>query len=266
VKDEPIAGEFLDAREEGTLAHEALGRAFEHVRGLLSERRRDVARIVAEADRGLAALAEESTSPVLRLELERIREMVLFHVTRFAEDDEWDFVAAEQRFGGGDAWPALAISDGSEHVTFRGSIDRVDVSRRSGRPRVIDYKRSRSTVLAAPRALGDTMFQVPLYALTAQRALRAEGSTGRYLPLRPRDFETASQIEEAMVRAEADLHRETPAGPALIEHLALLVVKSIRDGDVRPAPRDVRTCDHCSARGGCRKPRFAVPDASEDES
>lgn len=92
------------------------------------------------------------------------------------------FRAAEHRFGFGGA-PAVAVDlPGGQNVSFRGSIDRVDVAPDGG-VRVYDYKSGRSgsyEEIARPK--GDYVdhgkrLQLPIYALAAEEAFGTPGTS-----------------------------------------------------------------------------------------
>jgi len=40
----------------------------------------------------------------------------------------------------------------------------------------------------------------------------------------------------------------------------------VREGHLAPTPADEAECRTCSVSGGCRKPRFAMKPADEDEA
>jgi RecB family exonuclease len=103
-------------------------------------------------------------------------------------DESWDFALAEQTFGARAeiSWKALDLSGEDVALSLRGSIDRVDRSRDGRTLRVVDYKRSKSTVRDAGSSLGETALQVPLYACIAARELGL-AATGAYVPTQARD-------------------------------------------------------------------------------
>src|SRR6185312_15964454 len=127
--------------------------------------------------------AELGASPLRRLAVASVRESVAAVVAWSLADDGWDFDRAEQPFGDArrGSWPALVIDDGEQRLALRGSIDRVDVARAGGAIRAIDYKSSKSGAESGMRELGDTAFQVALYARVAADALGAGDRSGAYV-------------------------------------------------------------------------------------
>src|SRR5690606_36702948 len=120
------------------------------------------------------------------------------------EDLDWDFFAAEQVFGpeprrsaspspsaradgaepsASPPWPSFAIPSGDAlgALWLRGSVDRVDRAPGGASARVVDYKRSKSTVPSAMGALGEPALQVPLYAVVVRPELRLP-TTGKSSP------------------------------------------------------------------------------------
>src|SRR5690606_18797480 len=115
--------ELPDAREEGNLGHSALAAAMLAARDEWPRRPRDVAKIVAA---GLAAAdavltASAGHAPLRAIVRLRVRESVRAVLLRACEDEAWDFVAAEQAFGKGKAWPPFGIDDGRTELWLRGS-------------------------------------------------------------------------------------------------------------------------------------------------
>jgi RecB family exonuclease len=254
--------ELPDAREAGTLTHRALAAAFTATAPLWSERPRDAARILALAEQATEeVLQQQSVASVLRrLALARVRAGVSAVLAWSLADENWDFVHAEAPFGDRrDAWPPLVLDDGASRVALRGSIDRVDVAHGRAAVRAIDYKTSARAAESGMRELGDTAFQVPLYARAAADALRRPERRGLYLFVqRPGDvgakvakeFEGAWNTLHAREKEDRDL--------TLLEAAAIRVVRRVREGAIAPRPHDESACARCDASGGCRKPRFAI--------
>ncbi len=248
-------------RDEGTLVHEALARAFNACKIHLSlpPSRRNAEETIALGLAAANAGFAEETPEVIR---ERVRASVKALLAVAIEDVTYTFQLAEQSFGGHDSpWPAHRITDGDRTLVVRGQIDRVDVS--AGSVRVIDYKRRTNAIKKVLRKLGETSLQVPLYACVAARVLgRQKGESG-FLPTDPRDLGDAGTtprgLSDAMARVLADEN-----GLAVIERRALDIVTTIRAGDVRPLPRDPNQCGYCAHDGGCRKPRFTIEHEHEE--
>jgi ATP-dependent helicase/nuclease subunit B len=258
--------ELPDARESGTLVHEALAAAFKATEAMWAVRPRDADAIRARALDAVDALvrADDAGSVLRRLALARLREGVLAVIDWSLADEAWDFALAEQRFGDPDAasWPALRIDDGVTALALRGSIDRVDVGHHRAAVRAIDYKSSKAAVEAGMKNLGETVFQIALYARVAAAAKVARELDGLYVPTQKRDV-AAMRTRDAFAALWAELH-EPDGGRARIEGRALAIVRGVREGALHPRPSDPRACDHCALSGGCRKPRFAITLADDD--
>jgi hypothetical protein len=274
-------GELPDAREEGNLLHEALAAAFSATASAWSERPRPAERIRAEtlaaADEVLArATGHAALRAVTRL---RVRDAVRAVVDASLADETWDFAHAERSFGGArgvrpagakveaEPWPPLVLDDGRERVTLRGGIDRIDLAHRRDAARVVDYKRSKSTVTASTSSLGETALQIPLYACVVARHEDLP-TTGVYLPTQPRDLaDEASSSGRSGARARGrmdELVRKDADGLAPIERRALEILGRVRRGDLVPVPVDDGECQRCSVSGACRKPRFAMAALEDD--
>jgi RecB family exonuclease len=244
-----------DAREEGTLTHEALAAAFTATRPRWAERPRDGEAILREGLAAAEKLLEERgvETGLRRLALSRTLASVAAVLAWSAADQEWDFLLAEQPFGSAQegAWPALVVSDS---LRLRGQIDRVDARHGASGARVLDYKRrSRES-----SRLGATSLQLPIYAVAAGSALGGPVEGG-YVPFTPRDL--ASHRASG---AHAGTMRELVSGddPAVLKIAAELVDK-MRRGALAPRPREERACTRCELDGGCRKPRFAIEPEEE---
>ncbi|WP_394843686.1 PD-(D/E)XK nuclease family protein [Pendulispora brunnea] len=261
AREKEPASDVPDARQAGTLVHEALAAAFVATLPLWRERPRDAEGIRAlaleAADRVLAR--ERAASPLRRMALEQTRDDVRKVIDYSIADESFDFALAEQPFGDGreESWPALRFGHGDEAVSIRGSIDRVDRSPDLRGIRIIDYKRSPRTAKDTQRDVTGSSFQVPLYAHIAQEVLAAAYAEGLYLPYHQLDRTYsvagyANAWKESMGESESGVKVRT-----------LTVIGHVREGDVAPLPGDPRVCDRCAYDGACRRPRFVV--AEEDE-
>jgi hypothetical protein len=269
ARDRDRRGELPDAREEGTLLHEALAAAFRATADLWGVRPRDAVRI---EERALAAVDEVLSrelvgSPLRDVVLARARDDARAVLAWSLADDRWDFSRAEQSFGDGSdgAWPALRLETSCGALSLRGKIDRVDVGHLERRVRAIDYKRSKRKALEGAKDLGETAFQVPLYALVASRALGRPGMEGLYVPTGARDLRPDHRARDAFAAALAAALADD-GGTTRAERSAATLVAEMRKGALAPLPRDKRACAHCEVRGGCRQPRFAVTPDEEEES
>ncbi|MEA2750610.1 MAG: ATP-dependent helicase/nuclease subunit [Myxococcales bacterium] len=271
ARETDLKDELPDAREEGTLVHEVLAAAFVATRDLWLRRPRPAAEIL---ERGLAAAEDvlerwQGHAPLRAIVRLRVSDAVRAVLGLAIADDTWDFVLAEQAFGGrGDnAWKALDLADTDVTLSLRGTIDRVDRAHDGRMLRVVDYKRSKTTVRDAGSSLGETALQVPVYACVAGREL-ALPATGVYVPTQARDVAVeAKPNARAAQRMDELLARPTGAGLNEIEHRALAIVMSARSGALAPIPAHESECRYCAVSGGCRKPRFAmapVDDADDD--
>ena len=271
ARETDVKDELPDAREEGTLIHEVLAAAFVATGELWAERPRQHAEIL---ERGLAAADEvlqrwqghAALRAIVRL---RVSDAVRAVLGLAIADESWDFALAEQAFGarGAASWSALDLTDNDVTLSLRGSIDRVDRAHDGRMLRVVDYKRSKSTVRDAASGLGETALQVPLYACVAGRELGLL-ATGAYVPTQARDVVIeAKPTARATQRMEELLARPPGGGVNEIERKALAIVMSARSGALSPVPAHESECRYCAVSGGCRKPRFAMApvDETDDE-
>ena len=261
--------ELPDAREEGTLIHAALAAAFLATRELWPRRPRPEADVLARGEAAAAAVLDawQGHAPLRAVVRLRVRDAVRAVLGAALADDTWDFALAEQPFGDRmpETWPTFVLGDGA--LRLRGSIDRVDRAHDGRALRVIDYKRSKSTVQSSNGSLGETALQVPLYARIAEQALTLP-STGAYLATQARDVASWSK-PNAKAAARMDELVTRPSRDALseIEERALAIVHAVRAGRLSPIPATEGECRLCAFSGGCRKPRFAMdPEEVDEES
>jgi RecB family exonuclease len=252
-----------DAREEGTLVHEALAAAFRATAPLWRARPRDSHAVL---DGALAAAratldGERAASPLRRIALDRALADVRAVVEWSLADDGWDFALAEQPFGDDSpsTWPALLLEHEGTALHLRGRIDRIDRGPSSG-VRVVDYKRSKRRALDVA-GLGVTDLQVPLYARASARQLGASFAAGLYLPTGARDL-PGFEVKTAFATRWSELLEED-GGIARIERRAIDLVRPLRKGALAPLPDDEHACTTCPFDGACRRPRFAIPSADE---
>lgn len=258
-----------DAREEGILLHAALAAAFTAAADLWARRPRPAEEILAAAagavERVLAA--HRGHAPLRALARVRVREGVRAVLLDAVADEAWDFALAEQAFGmharsGHAPWPAFDLEgEGDVALVLRGSIDRVDRAHDRSAARVIDYKRTKSTVRASAGGAGESAVQVPLYACVASRALGVP-ATGLYLAAQARDVAASKPTARMQAKMDELLAREG-AALAPIERRVLAVVAGVREGRLAPLPVDEAVCRTCAVSGGCRKPRFAMTPAED---
>ncbi|MBX3187557.1 MAG: PD-(D/E)XK nuclease family protein [Labilithrix sp.] len=262
------AEELPDAREEGTVVHEALAAAFGATRELWPRRPRDEEAILT---RGLAAADRvlelwQGHAPLRVVVRLRVSDAVGAVLRAALADEIWDFALAEQAFGGRGAasWPPFVLARDELRLTLRGTIDRVDRAHDGRAHRVVDYKRSKSTVRKASSALGETALQVPLYACEVSRELGLP-ATGLYTPTQARDVAPDAKPSAKIEQQMEELVRRTD-GLAEVERRALDLVARARAGALAPIPADESECRTCAVSGGCRKPRFAMTPEEEGEA
>lgn len=135
----------------------------------------------------------------------------------------------------------------AQRLALKGRIDRVDALRSSGALRIVDYKAKRQDGL---RKLVRTPFedtQLAFYAalLAAARGRPAGGIEAGYLALDDRDA-------VALL-----LHRDVEASAArLLDGIAADFAR-LRAGATLPALGEGAACEHCRARGLCRRDHWA---------
>lgn len=267
AREADLKDELPDAREEGTLIHEVLAAAFLATRESWPRRPRPAAQIL---ETGLAAAESvlerwQGHAPLRAIVRLRVSDAVRAVLGLAIADENWDFVLAEQAFGARSdtTWKALDLADADVTLSLRGTIDRVDRAHDGRFLRVVDYKRSKSTVRDAGSSLGETALQVPLYASIASRVLGLP-ATGVYVPTQPRDIavDTKPNVRAAH-RMEELVARNADEGLNEIERRALSVVMSARSGALAPIPAHESECRYCAVSGGCRKPRFAMAPADD---
>jgi hypothetical protein len=251
LDDDPRTDDAPDRREEGILAHEALGAAFTAAAALWPARPRDRGAIEVAARAASNAVLARSGGALVRASLDRIRLEVERIVALAIDDEDWNFAWAERGFGNaGDEWPALVLEDARGRVALRGRIDRLDTARDA--VRAVDYKRRVS--LPAIVELGASAIQVPLYAIVARRGLGVRDAQGRYLStISPAKNATTSFQDrfDALVAEDA-------SGGSEATRAALDRIHTLRAGDVAPVPTAPKWCASCGLDGACRRPRFAV--------
>jgi ATP-dependent helicase/nuclease subunit B len=251
-----ILDEIIDPREEGTLLHGALAAAFGATRELWASRPRDAARIRSLADRAATeALARApAASRLRRAALREIREAVLRVVAWSLADEQWDFSRAETA-------QTVVLDDNRGKITLRGSADRVDMGHGRDELRVIDYKRGEEGARRLTSELGETSFQIAVYAKGASEALNVPATAGVYLPTRRL---APSFVPKDTAGAWGRSHALEDGTPHFVRR-ALDLVTRVRSGDIEARPANPETCRTCDFDGICRKPRFVILSALEEE-
>ena len=259
-----LLSEVVGPREEGILLHGALAAAFDATREQWAARPRDANGIRAAADRAAAAFLrrETVTSRLLRAALDEVGDRVASVVEWSLRDEGWDFALAEAAFGKrADTWDAVVLADAQTMLRLAGSMDRVDVSHDGAALRIIDYKRSEDGARRLTDELGESSFQLAVYARAAARALGKPATSGMYLATRRLSpvYRTRGR-EAAWLRANA-----LEEGLARFERRALDRMRSVREGDLAPRPASPGVCRFCDHDGACRKPRFVIEGTLADD-
>jgi ATP-dependent helicase/DNAse subunit B len=175
---------------------------------------------------------------------------------------DWEPQGLELRFGFTDepeSLPPLTLGEGSDRVTVRGMIDRLDVDPSgSGRAIVRDYKTgSARAEWAGARWQADRQLQVALYMVAVRRLLGLEPVAGLYQPLggndlRPRGvFLDGASVPDSVVGNDARSAEDLDRVLADAETRAVALAAQLRTGELKPCPQ---TCsrDGCSYPGICR--------------
>lgn len=267
ARDDVFDEETPDAREEGTLLHEALFVALRSIETMLRDRPRNEDSLTSTALTALDAFfATKKLSGALRDVMEaRVRDSVKAVLAWTIRDDMWNVAALEQPFGDprGEGWPALSIADAEGAISLRGTIDRVDTSLDGASVRAIDYKRNASKAKPSVAEIGRTLFQVPVYAVAAKEVEKKGRAEGMYLPVLAKDLPPSHRVDE---KFRAALLEKLDGDPPPIADALLRIVKSARKGSFLPKPDDDTTCTYCHLEGACRRPRFAIkPDEVEED-
>jgi RecB family exonuclease len=250
-------GEHADARERGTLVHRALEYAFEGVRehGVGDDPSRVLAAARAHAEAGLGL--PTALAPLRREAIDQAVADAVAVVARALVLDAGGalrFRHAEQAFGSGDAWPALALHpgegedpEGRATVWVDGQIDRVDVALDGSAASVVDYKTGR---IPAIEDHGRTAFQLPLYAAVVAQQLGVDDVSALYVAVRQRGF-----VDEW---PRADEARRALGGRRVEAVIAARRVMLAQwRGEIDPRPAKATLCARCEARDVCRRPAAA---------
>lgn len=243
------------ALERGNLLHEALFLAFHTARDL-PDALDPAAASAAIRGRLEAALLGGATG-VLNVEARRMCIDDAMQVVDLARNtpDDLHFAMGEVKFGKPDDPLGVlrATSATGVDVWFEGKIDRVDLSADRRRARVIDYKSGRAP---RGRAIGDTSFQLPLYALAVRQSLNVVETSAYYLSLRRGgDVETTPREARAQVLdGDALTVAATNAANAIVR---------VHSGELGPRPRTAGRCAWCTSRDICRRPAVSSSSSSD---
>jgi ATP-dependent helicase/nuclease subunit B len=268
VRSSEDLGEPADARERGTLVHRALEYAFEGVRehGLGAAGGDDPARLLAaaraHAEAGLGL--PTALAPLRREAIDQaVTDAVAVVARALHAGGSMRFLHAEQSFGSGDAWPALALHPGADEdpdgppaVWVDGQIDRIDVALDGSTARVVDYKTGK---IPAIEEQGRTAFQLPLYAAVVAQQLGVGEVSALYVAVRQRGF-----VDEQPRGDEA--RRALGARRVEAAIAARRVMLAQWRGEVDPRPAKATLCARCEARDVCRRPAAAPIDEAAPRS
>jgi len=246
VRDETI-GDGLNARERGTLIHEALAVA------LSGSRERfgcaDPADLEREALERAANFLRSHTSSNLRAAAlaAALDDVAALLRWSFANADGIWFAEAERGFGGGAEWSALPVG---EHFVS-GRIDRIDSNSDGSAVRIIDYKTGKVQLGGAQ---GEQLLQPWLYAKKVAEQYGAKRVSSGYLTLQRRKPEWKSALPESEPETEAVREKLVRADE---------LIRALREGRVTARPPLPSSCTHCDARDICRRPLSAPHEAGE---
>ncbi|HEY1523493.1 MAG TPA: PD-(D/E)XK nuclease family protein [Solirubrobacteraceae bacterium] len=244
-----------------TILEEVVGRLD---RAITPESLRDAERLLAEVMADMPPTISPGRPASVRAGVQAgIRADLLRYLRHEAGDGtDWKPVGLEQHFGFEDdegSLPALVLGGEDDQVLVRGSIDRVDVDRESGRRAIIrDYKSgTRRDEWHGSRWRTDDQLQVALYMLAARQLMDLDPVAGLYQPLGGNDLRGRGiYVKEAGVgdrlvatdaREPSELDDELHAASARAVELA----HRLRTGALEPCPQ---TCSRqgCAYPGICR--------------
>jgi len=256
IRAQTLETEF-DAREQGSLAHDVLARAYASMLSAgvprVTDGSLDLAREAVQIAWDEIVSERGETQSVLELSERRA---TLSWATRIIEDDA---TFAEGFFPSRIEW---GFGPNQEHsvdmggFSLKGRIDRVDVDA-AGKAIVIDYKRG--TGPTAADILAKRRIQVPLYMEAVRLALGLEPVAGIYRGLRKRSDRGLLLAGAGVSGAftSTDLKDEAEFRRIVEEALALArdAVARMREGRIEQAPHDPSSCKTCSALSVCGGPR-----------
>lgn len=173
----------LSPAQRGSLFHDVMDRFYREAkeRGALPLAPEDAVRHIERALRLTEeALHELEASEAIGPEMlwsastDELRAMVVDYLERRAlvPDADWIPTSFEQPFGweGERGGPRVEVKlPGGRAVTFRGYIDRIDLSACGTRGRVVDYKTGRYNAQGDNELGGGTALQLPIYLEAAKR-------------------------------------------------------------------------------------------------
>jgi len=237
-----------DARDHGTWLHEVLQRFHADRPQPVADAKADLAALRRAADAALAALSRDDA------------DFLPFHTSfgllapRYIA---WLHAAEAQGWRTRDSELAIETplpTRGDERATtLHGRLDRVDRNDDVARWRVVDYKTGSTQRLKerVRRPLEDTQLAFYAALLMAEHGLAADEIEAGYLALD--DRHELPWIAHEGVGASAQ---------ALADGLSVELAR-LRAGAPMPALGEGRACEHCDARGLCRRDHWGVAEPGE---
>lgn len=234
-----------DARDHGTWLHEVLQRFHAARPEPVTDPRADIEALHRAADAALAALSRDDADFLpfhTSFGLIAPRYVAWLHA---AEAEGWRAQHSELPIE-----TPLPAQDSEPATTLHGRLDRVDVH--GSRWRIVDYKTGSTQRLKerVKHPLEDTQLAFYAALLMAERDLAAEDIEAGYLALD--DRHELPWIAHPNVGATAQVLAD-----GLSAELARL-----RAGAPMPALGEGRACEHCDARGLCRRDHWCADDGA----
>jgi RecB family exonuclease len=255
------AADPLSPRERGELTHLALYKAYEANRAMppsagVPER------LAAARAAGARAIGLDEPGGPLRREGKRrlLAEAVDLLADELGSPTDLAYRFGERRFGVGEdePWGPLALprdpplAGDAPLVWVEGRLDRVDTSPDGRRMRVVDYKTGKT--VPSTKALGETAFQLPLYARVVARQKPVELGVAYLSASAVLSGQRKRDAAKTMTEEDLDAAAERAAE----------IVHGVWSGRVAPRPVHPSACRRCAARDLCRKPAV-VPPAEDDD-
>jgi ATP-dependent helicase/DNAse subunit B len=250
----------LEAREEGSLLHEALQAVF-----LRLQREGELP--ISDLALARAMMHDETARIFARFEAERFtgapllwetgKEQLICLLEQLLEREAADCSGLIPRHFEFHI-PELRVEDEDGGAFFlTGKIDRIDTAPEAGTFRVVDYKLAGNTQkyrnLLKPENMGELSFQMPVYLLAAAQALTGEGGAAfshfiahywllRKLEPLAREFDI-NDTDESGGLFETDLEKRKTIGDANFYNRLCAKVRAMKEGDFQITPRECEFCD-----------------------
>ena len=249
VKESPELG--IDARQLGSMLHEALEMAYKHASdpGDVEQVRVMLDQVIEQVFSQAPATYGFRPTHLWGVEQVQFAQVLRESFTNLEElESGWTPIAFEQPFGL-EGTPTLEMHIGDERIRVRGLIDRVDRNE-AGELRVIDYKTG-SSHLSSRDLVEGRRLQLPIYALAADEALGLGNPTeGFYWAILKRE---AGQLRLSKFQPKRD--DPTIIGPSaaitIMKGYVKEYVAAIRKGEFPPIPPRDGCPDFCAAAAWC---------------